>query len=93
MKQDKKDITREDMVKIIKENSITTVTEFLEYWDYEEFTDLVYAKEKDLENGIFRFRYKDRENMIKRYKEDLFKEMVEKGYLLNREKCFPKQWF
>ena len=57
-------INRDIIEKISKDNNIQTVLELLKHIDHEDFFKLVYEKSKELENGILRFRYKDKEEAL-----------------------------
>ena len=80
-------ITRDTIEQISKDNNIKTVDELLKYIDYEKFFKLVYEKSKELENGILRFRYKDKEEALNNYKRELYDIMISKGRYLNKENC------
>ena len=80
-------IDRDILEKISKENNIKTVDELLRYIDHEDFFKLVYEKRKELENGIMRFRYNDREELLYNYKKGLYNTMIIKGRILNKEEC------
>jgi len=80
-------ITRDTIEQISKDNNIKTVDELLKYIDYEKFFKLVYEKSKELENGILRFRYKDREEALNNYKKELYDIMITEGRYLDKEKC------
>jgi len=80
-------IDRDILEKISKENNIKTVDELLRYIDHEDFFELVYEKRKELENGIMRFRYNDREELLNNYKKELYDIMITEGRILNKEKC------
>ena len=80
-------IDRDILEKISKENNIQTISELLKHIDHEEFFELVYEKSKELENGILRFRYKDKEEALNNYKRELYDIMISKGRYLNKENC------
>ena len=80
-------IDRDILEKISKENNFTTVSELLEYIDHEEYYELTNQKDKELSNGILRFRYKDKEERLNMYRKELYEIMINAGKILNKEKC------
>jgi len=80
-------INRDIIEKISKDNNIQTVLELLKHIDHEDFFKLVYEKSKELENGIMKFRYKDREEALNNYKKELYDIMISEGKYLDKEKC------
>jgi len=80
-------IDRDTIEKISTENNIKTIDELLKYIDHEDFFELVYEKRKELKNGILRFRYDDREEILNNYKKELYDIMISKGRMLDKKKC------
>ena len=80
-------IDRNTIEIISQENNLTTVSELLEYIDHEEYYELINQKDKELSNGILRFRYEDREERLDAYRKELYESMINRGRILNKEKC------
>jgi hypothetical protein len=80
-------IDRDLIEKISKENNLVSIYDLLKYIDYADYVDLVCEQSKELENGILRFRYNDRAELLNNYKKELYEEMISKGKILDKEKC------